>query len=105
MFKILFTTVLLITFAAFCCEASWYGCASYEREEIENMNLVEINELRKKYVVLAEKIYEDAAVQSVLDKRLSEFRYIQYRECVAEIMVIDAVIRRKILSQTSGGLR
>ena len=99
MVRILFVACLLILCAEFNGGASWYGCASYENAELESMELTEIIDLRKKNSDLAEKIYEDAAVQAVLDKKLSDFRYMQYRECVDQIAEIDACIDRKLSMQ------
>jgi hypothetical protein len=105
MVRTLIVACLLTLCAAFNAEASWYGCASYENAELESMELTEIIDLRKKNSDLAEKIYEDAAVQSILDKRLSDFRYMQYRECVEQVKAIDAVIDRKLRMPVLGESR
>jgi len=102
MVRTLLVACLLTLCAEINGEASWYGCASYENAELESMELTEIIDLRKKNSDLAEKIYEDAAVQAVLDKKLSDFKYMQYRECVEQITEIDAVIARKLSRQAPG---
>lgn len=98
--KAISLAILLAGFASNAL-ASWYGCAPYESEELVSMQLAELRELRRKNSELAEEIYEDAAVQSVLDKRLSDFRYMQYRECVEHIMIIDGVIDTKLSGSAS----
>jgi len=56
------------------------------------------DDLRKAYVKnsrLTEEIYEDAAVQSIMDKRIYHFRTQQYLDCLKYTEAIDRVIKER----------
>jgi len=56
------------------------------------------DDLRAAYVKnakLTEEIYEDAAVQSIMDKRLYHFRTQQYLDCLKYTEAIDRVIKER----------
>lgn len=75
--------------------ASWYGCAEYAQHELEKMTEDDLREAYVKNARLTEEIYEDAAVQSIMDKRLYHFRTQQYLDCLKYTEAIDRLIKER----------
>ena len=94
----------LITVFIFSCHcsvlASWYGCAEYTNEQLDSMSEKELHEAHDKYVKLSNEIYEDAAVQSIMDKRVYHFRSQQYLDCVKYTEELDRTIKRRFPGPT-----
>jgi len=75
--------------------AFWYGCAEYTEEQLEGMTEQELKEAYDENARLSELLYEDAAVQSILDKRLYHTRSQQYLDCQRYLRAMDQFIQIK----------
>lgn len=64
------------------------------------MSFDEIKEALDKNHQLAKGIYEDAAVQSIMDRKLSEFRYGQYQECIEYNKKMELFVEKKARETT-----
>jgi hypothetical protein len=82
--------------------ASWYGCAEYKAKDLEKMSEHELRDVYDKNVKLSDQIYEDAAVQSIFDKRIYNFRSQQYLDCIKYRKEIELVIHKRF-SETIPG--
>ena len=103
MWSIVIKVVITIIFIFSCqCSvlASWYGCFEYTTEQLDKMSEKELHEAYDKYVKLSHEIYEDAAVQSIMDKRIYHFRSQQYLDCVKYTEEIDRAIKRRFPKPT-----
>lgn len=96
--------VVLASFFILSCQcgvfASWYGCAHYTLQQLDTMSEKDLREAYDKYVKLSQQIYEDAAVQSIIDKRIYHFRSQQYHDCVKYLEEIDHTIKRRFPEPT-----
>jgi len=93
--KILSFFFIVTLFIQYDVSASWYGCPQYKNHELENMSENELRDAKDKNIKLSEEIYEDAAVQSILDKRIYHFRSQQYMDCIKYIEEIDRIIKKR----------
>jgi hypothetical protein len=80
--KILLLTISFVFSLQCSISASWYGCAEYTPQELEKMSEDDLMEVLSKNIELSKEIYEDAAVKSILDKKMYKFRSQQYADCI-----------------------
>ena len=99
--KIFLLTIAVLVSLQCNIYASWYGCAEYTAHELESMSENELREVFNKNLKLSDEIYEDAAVKSILDKRMYHFRSQQYMDCIEYRKEIEFFIQKKISERIS----
>ena len=97
--NVVITTASILSFQCNAL-ASWYGCVEYSPEQLAVMSEKELHEALHKNVKQSHEIYDDAAVQSIMDKRIYHFRSQQYLDCVKYTEEIDRAIKRRFLEPT-----
>ena len=75
--------------------AAWYGCAEYTKAQLESLSETELRAALDRNDQLSQEIYEDAAVQSIMDKRIYHFRSRQYLDCIEYNKEIERALKNR----------